>query len=158
MIESNPFLEEAKLKLKSRNKFLYKEKDKENKLLSESTGAVTDIQKTVYTQELYDPQIFVKVYIHNFEKILELSKAGLMVLNFIIYNCLQKDKSYFYLSSRECEEWYKLKDIEYNARNIRNGIKNLVDSQFIIQSDLSSVKYFLNVNILHNGQIHKMNE
>lgn len=150
--EMNPFLREVAQSLKTRNKFIGIEQ-KRKLLIDRDTGEQDQdyVKKVFLQEETYDPRGFIKLF--DYHKIVQLSKAGQLILGYIIDECLEKDRDYISLIPKNCQLYLEARGEGLSTASIYRGITDLIDNRFIAKSEYVTSKYFINIGILFNGKL-----
>jgi hypothetical protein len=93
----------------------------------------------------YDSEQFAKVFVSRISAMWDMSKTASRVFSYIL-SILPKDKDTIYMDVSSAKEFTTYK----NDASIWNGMKWLMENDFIAKSDRTNI-YFINPTIFFNG-------
>jgi hypothetical protein len=110
------------------------------------TGESYNLTKLVTGKtELHDPMMYTKVYLSAFLHLNELPHSALKIFNYMVHT-MKTNKDIVYLNCADVEEQCKISQASYYT-----AIKSLIEAKIIAKKIGSSIEYWVNPNILFNG-------
>lgn len=117
------------------------------------TGESYNVTKIVTGKtEQHDPMMYTKVYLSAFLHLNELPYSALKIFNYIVHT-IKANKDYIFLNSADIELQCKISQATYYT-----AIKHLVEAKIIARKIGSSMEFWVNPNIVFNGNRTKLSK
>lgn len=115
------------------------------------TGESYSVTKIVKGKtEMHDPMMYTKVYLSAFIHLNDLTYSAVKVFNYMVHT-LKANKETIYLNCADIEAQCKISKATYYS-----AIKELIDAKIIARKLGSSMEFWVNPNILFNGNRTKL--
>lgn len=115
------------------------------------TGESYSVTKVVTGKtEMHDPIMYTKVYLSAFLHLNDLSYSSVKVFNYMVHT-LKPGKDTVYLNCSDVEVQCKISKASYYT-----AIKELVTAKVIARKVGSSMEFWINPNVLFNGNRTKL--
>ena len=144
--EKNPSVPDAQA-LQTRPKRVKLGDEKKGLVIGETGEVLGAGTAVVYEFEEVETTRFVKLYLSGIKQAAGLSKAGLMVFE-LVYRQLQDNQGTDQIGLSH--EQAKRMGLDISERVFRNGIRDLLEREFLYESLVSGL-FFINIRYMFNG-------
>lgn len=115
------------------------------------TGESYNVTKIVKGKtEMHDPMMYTKVYLSAFMHLNDLTHSAVKMFNYMVHT-LKANKETVYLNCADIEVQCKMSKATYYS-----AIKELIEAKIIARKLGSSMEFWINPNILFNGNRTKL--
>ena len=142
----NPFMDEAIIEGKFKDKKAYKGKNVSNIITND--GTIEEETTMVFSAaKEVDSSLFIKIFLNNVNVLFNLNKSGQKVLAWIIQEkLLIKNSDIVHITLK-----HFTMSSAYSRRVYYAGIPNLLENRILAKKGISNDTYFLNPAVIFNG-------